>query len=112
MHLLAEFKTFVCKSLFTKTLSLYYDRGLITESFQVSQDFVQKVNNFMPNKTNKCFKCLYEDQNSNVLAKIQTLDRSEHDIKLNFSHQPGRETVVSKIDSIINQAAEIKVHLH
>ena len=35
-----------------KTLSLYYDRGLITESFQVSQDFVQKVNNFMPNKTN------------------------------------------------------------
>ena len=62
----------------------------------------------MPGKTNKFLKCLYEDQNDKVLAKMQTSDRSKHDITLNFSHRPGRVIVVSMIESILNPVAEIK----
>ena len=84
------------------------DCGLITECFQVSQDFAQKISDCMHNKINKFLKCLYEDQNGNVMAKVHRSDRSEHDITLKFSHQLERVTVGSKFDSILSLAAEIK----
>ena len=43
----------------------------MTECFQVSQDFIQKINNFMPDKTNTFLRCFYENQNGKVMARVR-----------------------------------------
>lgn len=80
------------------------DPRLMTECFQVSQDFIQKINNFMPDKTNTFLRCFYENQNGKVMARVRQV-RAWHNLELQPTTGNGNSC---KIDSILKQAAKIK----